>query len=149
MMDAPAKPAVEVVQLAYDQARSGQNLSHDIASPKGTCIAFLEKGPDQAGNLVQLQLGLRCPKVAGKADLLERSAPRPGYQAFMFAASDMTNGAEKSAFGVTRVIRVPQAKMSIRIKIDSVQVSKIDGSTDTYGYKFDALHIRVSSEPLG
>jgi hypothetical protein len=66
----------------------------------------------------------------------------------MFAASDMTKGAEKSAFGAMRVIRLPQAKMSIRVKIDSVQVSKIDAPADAYGYKFEALHILVTCEPL-
>ncbi len=148
MMDIPAKTAVEIVELAYDGNISERTLSHTISSPKGNCVAFIEKGPDTAGNIVQLKLGLRCPRIAGKEDLLERSAPQPGYQPFMFAASDMTKGAEKSVFGGTRVIRLPQAKMSIRVKIESVQVSKIDAPVDDFGHKFEALHILVTCEPL-
>jgi hypothetical protein len=149
MIDMSAKPAVAIVELAYDGNISKRMLSHKISSPKGNCVAFLENGPDTAGNIVQLQLGLSCPRIAGKEDLLERSAPQPGYQPFMFAASDMTKGAEKSEFGGARVIRLPQAKMSIRVKIDSVQVSKIDAPVDDeLGYKFEALHILVTCEPL-
>lgn len=148
MMDMPTTPAMATVQMAYNQSSTNQRLSQSIPSPRGLCTISLRKGPDQSGHLVQLQLGLRCHKVANGDDLLEKETPQPGYQPFMFAAADMANGASRSAFGSIRMIRVPEAMLSINIRIESVRVSRIKSVSGHYDYKFDSLRLLLSTSSL-
>ena len=149
MMLAPAAvPAIEIVQLFYDENASQQVLTHAITSPKGKCAVSLHKDPDISGNVVVFELELRCPSVAGKKDLITQAYPWHGYQVNDFAASDFAGGAGKSSYGATRLIRVPRAHLSLSVKIDSVQVSKIEAAPNSPDYEFNSFHISISGEPL-
>ena len=146
--DIPPPNSAETVEIVYQEfapaAKSSASATIGSGSPRGFCRLSLKNEADQAGNVVALQLVLRCPKVKGGSDLLEDLAPQPGYQPFMFAASDFKAGIDKTAFGRTRVIPVPSAGLSLKVVIEDARISRLKNKDSSYQYKIKAIDLRIS-----
>jgi hypothetical protein len=149
----PMTHSVGVAELVYQASPSGTNASSKVAGRIGSrsnwCKVSLVREPDQMGDVIALRLAFRCPAIAGGSDLLQDSAPEPGYQPFMFAASDLRQGADKSAFGATRSIHLPRAGLSLKIVVNGSHVVVTGRVNDTYKYKISYLSLSVSTLPRG
>lgn len=137
---------VPSVQLAYSSASSRTRLAGVLRTPSGPCEIALRRETDAAGALVQLHLSFRCRHVAHGSDLLDKVYPRPGYQPFMFAASDLAGGPAASAFGTRRTLAVPQARVALHIRVLSARVVQRPASCEDKA-ELLALTLRVSTSP--
>jgi hypothetical protein len=94
---------------------------------------------------VTLELVLR--RSADKSDapnLLDPTGSRHGLQAYDFAADDLAQGVQKSAFGEMRTVPVKSLGLVLRIAISKAAVSTISAGN----HQLDALDLQVEVDNL-
>jgi hypothetical protein len=76
---------------------------------------------------------------ADAPNLLDPTGTRHGLQAYDFAANDLAQGVQKSAFGEKRTVSLKSLGLIVRITVLKVAVSPIsDGD-----YQLDALNLQI------
>jgi len=142
--NAAAKP--EIVPLrtsATFSARSAQNRwSVPIKLPDWSTAYVLSLEPDfdVGHHVVTLELVLRRPGDKTDApNLLDPTGRRHGLQAYDFAADDLAQGAQKSAFGEKRTVSLKNLGMVVQIAVSKAAVSPLSAGN----YQLDALNLEI------
>ena len=137
--------------LAYSAKPSLHPGTFLLRSPRGVTYRLsLVPDFDVGKHVVVLDLVLRRPGVEGDdTNLLDSTGKLHGYQPYVFAASDFRGGAQKSAYGESRVIEVRELGMALRIKVAEVHVETTPtGSSHVLGYRFDDLILDITTQGL-
>ncbi len=137
--------------LAYSAKPSTHPTSFLLKSPRGlTYRLSLVPDFDVRKHVVVLDLVLQGPgKNADDATLLDSTGNLHGYQPYVFAASDFVAGAQKSAYGESRVIDLRKRGMEMRVKVAEVHVGPTPtGSSPRLGYRFDSLTLEITTQSL-
>jgi hypothetical protein len=89
---------------------------------------------------VTLELVLRHPSDKTDApNLLDPTGSRHGLQAYDFAADDLAQGVQKSAFGEKRTVSLKKSGLVVRIAVSKATVSPISAGN----YQLDALDLQI------
>jgi hypothetical protein len=118
-----------------------------IKSTDGNVAYLLSLEPDfDAGHhVVTLELVLRRPSDRSDApNLLDPTGRRHGLQSYDFAADDLAQGVQKSAFGERRTVSLKKLGLVIRIAVVKVAVSSISSGS----YKIDSLDLQIEVDNL-
>jgi hypothetical protein len=115
-------PPQAAVVVTYQPGKVGLRRATVWLRGHEECHIALENEEDQAGRALTVELSLRCAHIGRGADLLEINAPKPGYQPFMFSASDLAGGPDKTDYGKSRTIFVRQTHCSLQINIEGSDV---------------------------
>ena len=142
--NATAKP--QIARLRATATFSSQSpesrWSVPIKSTDGNTAYVLSLEPDfDAGHhVVTLELVLRKPGDNADAhNLLDPTARRHGLQAYDFAANDLAQGVQKSAFGEKRTVSLKSLGLVVRISVSKAAVSPISAGN----YQLDALDLQI------
>jgi hypothetical protein len=126
-----------------------------LKSPRGVTYQLsLLPHYDVGNHLVVIDLVLaRSDKKAStnERNLLEPKGMWHGYEPFIFAAHDYVKGAQKSIYGATRVMRLQDLGMEMRVTGVAVHVVPIPGSSFPDGgpdYQFQDLILSISTRAL-
>ena len=141
---APTEPPV--IPLRTSATFSAQSLENrssiPIKFPDGNTAYLLSLEPDfdRGHHVITVELTLRhAGDKADAANLLDPTGKRHGLQAYDFAADDLAEGAQKSAFGKERTVSLKNLGLVIRITILKAVVSPISGSH----HQLDALELQI------
>ena len=132
------------VELSYTR-QSSMNAWLGVVSTATKQHAYeLRVGPelDTRGEIVAWDVSLYDAERRGRNMLAPRGQWH-GLQAFTIAAGDLKLGAEKSAFGSTRTIKVEEVGAAVRIQIVDADVTSGD---DPLLHRFESLRLRLSVE---
>lgn len=89
-------------------------------------VLSLEPDFDVGHHVVTLELVLRKPGDNAEApNLLDPTARRHGLQAYDFAANDLAQGVQKSAYGERRTLSVKKLGIVLRITISKATIGTI------------------------
>jgi hypothetical protein len=113
-----------------------------IKSTDGRTVYVLSLEPDfdVAHHVVTLELVLRKPgDNADAPNLLDATGRRHGLQAYDFAADDLAQGVQKSAFGEKRTVSLRSLGLVVRIAVSKAAVSLISAGN----YQLDALDLQI------
>jgi hypothetical protein len=137
--------------LAYSAKPSPHPSSFLLKSPRGVTYRLsLVPEPDVKKHVVVLDLVLQKPgQTEDDPNLLDSTGNLHGYQPHIFAASDFAGGAQKSAYGESRVIDLPKLGMQMRVKVSDVHVEPTSaGSSQGLGYQFDDLTLEMTTQSV-
>jgi hypothetical protein len=117
------------------------------ATNKKLYIFSLEPQVDVDKHIIGVDLVLRDAeksKTDENLNLLNPPGNWHGLQPYNFMASDLLHGAEQSAFGKNRNIRVASRRLAISIQIMGVRVSTLPNGT----HEIDELRLSLSADNL-
>jgi len=145
---AMAKP--EIVLLRTKATFSAQSpeshWSVPIKSSDGGTVYILSLEPDfdTRHHVVTLELVLRHPgENSTSANLLDPTGKRHGLQAYDFAAADLAQGADKSAFGEKRVLSPKNLSLTLQVTISRTTVKP----TSEAAYEIERLDLQIDISP--
>ena len=149
--NAVAKPRIVPLRTsATFSAQSPENRwSVPIKSTDGRTVYILSLEPDfdVGHHVVTLTLVLRRPSdKLGASNLLDPTQKRHGLQAYDFAADDLAQGVQKSAFGEKRTVSLKGLALVVRIAVSRATVGPI--SVGNYQLKALDLQIEVDNSDL-
>ncbi|MGC2417910.1 MAG: hypothetical protein WA434_09195, partial [Candidatus Acidiferrales bacterium] len=124
---------------------SEKRWSTPIKSADGGTAYILSLEPDfnVGHHLTVLELTLRDPgDKADSRNLLDPTGRRHGLQAYDFAASDLADGVQKSAFGEKRTVSLKSLGLVVRIAVLKASVSPISAGN----YQLDTLDLQIEVE---
>ena len=78
------------------------------------------------------------------SNLLDPTGRRHGLQAYDFAADDLAQGVQKSAFGEKRTVSLKNLGLVLEIAVSRAAVSPVSGSR----YQIDALELQIEANNL-
>jgi hypothetical protein len=131
--------------VAFSSQPSEKHWSTPIKSADGgtAYILSLEPDFDVGRHLTVLELALRDPgDKADSRNLLDPTGKRHGLQAYDFAASDLAEGVQKSAFGEKRTVSLKSLGLVVRIAVLKASVSPISAGN----YQLDTLDLQIEVE---
>lgn len=133
--------------LTYSQLAAQRKLSSILKSPRGVAYRlFLSPELDTGKHIVVVDLVLqKLGSENGGTNLLDSTGRLHGYQPYIFAASDFSQGAQKSVFGGIRTIALDRLNMKLIIKVKDSSVSPTTNS-QTPGYQFDTLTLEITTD---
>ena len=103
-------------------------------------VLSLEPDFDVDHHVVTLELVLRRAGAQRDApNLLDPTRKRHGLQAYDFAANDLVNGAQKSAYGENRTVLLKSLGLMVQIDVAKAVVSRASAGT----YQVDALELQI------
>lgn len=142
--NAAAKPRIIPLRtsVAFSAQVAESRWSVPIKSTDGSTLYVLSLEPDfDAGHhIVTLELVLRRPgDKTHAANLFDPTGRRHGLQAYDFAAGDLADGVEKSAFGEKRTVSLKSLGLVVRIGVSKATVGPISPGA----YQVDALDLQV------
>ncbi len=145
--DAAAKPRIVPLQTSatFSTQVPENRWSVPIKSIDGSTAYTLSLEPDfdVGHHVVTLELLLRRPSDKTDApNLLDPTGTRHGLQAYDFAASDLAQGVQKSAFGEKRTVRLKDLGLILQITVSNAVVSPISNGS----YQIDGLELRIKVE---
>lgn len=139
---------VPVRATATFSSQSPENQwSVPIKSTNGSTsyVLLLEPDLDAGHHIVTLELVLRRPgDNTDASNLLDPTGRRHGLQAYDFAADDLAQGVQKSAFGEKRTVPIKDLGLVVRITISKAVVSLISAGN----YKLDELEFQIEVNNL-
>lgn len=142
--NATAKP--RIVPLRATATFSSQSpesrWSVPIKSTDGNTVYVLSLEPDfdVGHHVATLELVLRKPgDNADTCNLLDPTGRRHGLQAYDFAANDLAQGVQKSAYGERRTMSLKSLGMVLRVVVLKATV----GTISTGNYQIDALDLQI------
>jgi hypothetical protein len=142
--NAVAKPRIIPLQTnaAFSSRSPESHWSVPIKSTDGSTVYVLSLEPDfdVEHHAVTLELVLR--RSGDKTDapnLLDPTGRRHGLQAYDFAAKDLSQGAQKSAFGEKRALSLKGLGLVVRIAVSNAAVSPISAGN----YQLDVLDLQI------
>ena len=117
-------------------------MSSILKSPSGAVYRiFLTPELDVGKHVAVLDLVLqRLGREKDETNLMDPTGKLHGYQPYIFAASDFSQGTQKSVFGELRTIPLDRLKMECIVKVKGVSVSP------TSGYEFDNLALEITTK---
>jgi hypothetical protein len=144
LLSAAAMPQITPLRTtATFSALSPQNRwSVSIKSADGTTAYVLSLEPDfdVERHVVTLELVLRHPGDKPDAgNLLDPTGRRHGLQPYEFAADDLAQGVQKSAFGEKRTVRLKSLGLVVRMTLSKAMVSPISAGN----YQLDSLDVQI------
>jgi hypothetical protein len=146
---AAAKPRIVPLQTSvkFSTQASENRWSVPIKSTDGSTAYVLSLEPDfdVGHHIVTLELVLR--HSADKSDgpnLLDPTRSRHGLQAYDFAADDLVQGVQKSAFGEKRTVTLKSLGLVLRITVSKAAVSTISVGN----HQLDALDLQIEVDNL-
>ena len=122
-----------------------------LKSPRGdTYRLSLVADFDVRRHVVTLDLVLQRPgKNVHDSNLLDSTGNLHGYQPYVFAASDFAGGAQKSAYGESRVIDLRKLGMEMHVRVAEVHVEPTsEDSAQGLGYQFHDLTLEIAARSL-
>jgi hypothetical protein len=142
--NAVAKPRIIPLQtsVAFSSHSPESRWSVPIKSTDGSTVYVLslEPGFDSGHHTVTLELVLRHSGDKTDApNLLDPTGRRHGLQAYDFAANDLAQGVQKSAFGDKRTVSLKSLGLVLRIAVSKAVVSPISAGN----YQLDALDLQI------
>jgi hypothetical protein len=142
--NAAGKPRIVPVQAsaAFSAQSPEKRWSISIKSTDGSTayVLSLEPYSDVGHHVVTLELALRRPgDKTGASNLLDPTGSRHGLQAYDFAADDLAQGVQKSAFGEKRTVSLKGLGLVLRIAVSKAAVSPISAGN----YQLDALNLQI------
>jgi hypothetical protein len=144
LSDVSAQPRiVPVGTSATFSSRSPENRwSVPIKSTDGSTVYVLSLEPDfdVGHHVVTLELVLR--RSADKTDapnLLDPTGNRHGLQAYDFAANDLADGVQNSAFGEKRKMSLKNLRLVIQVVVSKALVSPVQAGN----HQLDALALQI------
>jgi hypothetical protein len=120
-----------------------------ITSSEGNTVYFLSYMPEYwvGGHLGGVDILLRRAGAGdGGANLLAPAKNWHGMQPFIFAANDLANGAEKSAYGKERTIPIGKLGLVVRITIVDASVGLISVGEPQLEPQLDRLELQIEIE---
>jgi hypothetical protein len=131
--------------LTYPSEKNQTLSSIPIRSSAGAVLYDLSLEPDfdVGHHVVVLNLVLRGP--ADSSDSPNRFDPTSkahGYQKYVFAASDFSNGIQKSMYGKKRTIELDSSGVEVQIDVQAATVSAVP-ATRGGEHQFVRLTLRV------
>ena len=130
--DSNAATKPQIIPLRTYVAFSAQSAENRKAVPiqstdrRMVYVLSLEPGIDVGRHILTLDLVLKGSGAKTDApNLLAPAGMWHGYQAYMFAGRDFTQGEQKSAFGEKRTIFTKRLGFVVRIDVSKVKVSLI------------------------
>jgi hypothetical protein len=141
---AVAKPRIVPLRTSatFSSLSPESRWSAPIKSTGGSTVYVLSLEPDfDAGHHpVTLELVLRHPGDKIDApNLLDPTRKRHGLQAYDFAAEDLAQGVQKSAFGEKRTVTLKNLGLVVQIAVSKAVVSPISAGN----HQIDALDLQV------
>jgi hypothetical protein len=141
---AAAKPRIIPVRtsVAFSAQSAESRWSVPIKSTKGSTVYILSLEPDfdVEHHIVTPELVLRRPDdKTDAANLLDPTGRRHGLQAYDFAADDLAQGVQKSAFGEKRTVSLKGLGLVVRLAVSKAAVRPISAGT----YQLDALDLQI------
>jgi len=141
---AAAKPPIVPLRtsVTFSSQSTGNRWSVPIRSTDGGTVYILSLEPDfdVGHHIVTLELVLRHPSDKTDApNLLDPTGSRHGLQAYDFAADDLAQGVQKSAFGEKRTVSLKKSGLVVRIAVSKATVSPISAGN----YQLDALDLQI------
>ena len=144
-----AKPRIVPLQTSvrFSTQAAENRWSVPIKSTDGSTAYVLSLEPDfdVGHHIVTLELVLR--PAADKSDtsnLLDPTGSRHGLQAYDFAADDLAQGVQKSAFGEKRKVSLNSLGLVLRITVSKAAVSP----TPAGNYQLNALDLQIDLNNL-
>jgi hypothetical protein len=144
LSDAATKPRVVPVRTSatFSSQSPESRWSIPIKSTDGSTVYVLSLEPDfdARHHVVTLELVLR--RSADKTDapnLLDPTGKRHGLQAYDFAANDLADGVQKSAFGERRKMSLKNLGLAIEVVISKAIVSPAQAGN----HQLDALDLQI------
>lgn len=128
--------------VAFSAQAAESRWSVPIRWTEGSTAYALSLEPDfDAGrHIVTLDLVLRRPNDKTQSrNLLDPTGRRHGLQPYDFAADDLAQGVQKSAFGENRTVFLRSLGLVVRIAISKATVSPISVGN----YQLDALDLQI------
>jgi hypothetical protein len=99
--------------------------------------------------VVELVLHRPSEQATLYGSLLDPTGMLHGYQPYTFGAFDYVNGAKKSEYGATRVMKLKKLGMEMRVTVTRVHVVPTAGdSARTPEYKFHDLTLEITTRSL-
>jgi hypothetical protein len=97
-----------------------------------------------------LELILQEPgKKPDHSNLLDWTGNLHGYQPYDFGAWDFVNGAQKSSYGQSRVIKLRKLGMEMHVKVIKVHVEPTSAdSSQEPNYQFNDLTLEITTQSL-
>ena len=146
---AAARPEITPLRTsAVFSAQSPENRwSVPIKSPDGKTAYVLSLEPDfdVGHHVVTLELVLRRPGAKPDApNLFDPTGKRHGLQTYDFAADDLAQGVQKSAFGEKRTVSLKSLGLVARIDVSKATVSPVSAGN----YQLDALELQIEVDNL-
>ena len=144
---AAAQPRIVPMQTSvrFSTQAPENRWSVPIKSIDGSTAYTLSFEPDfdVGHHVVTLELLLRRPSdKTDTPNLLDPTGARHGLQAYDFAASDLAQGAKKSAFGEKRTLRLKNLGLILQITVSNVLVSPVSNGS----YQIDGLELQIKVE---
>lgn len=142
--NAVARPRIVPLRAtATFSSQSPENRwSVPIKSTDGGSVYVLSLEPDfdVGHHIVTLELVLRHSGDKTDApNLLDPTGKRHGLQAYDFAADDLAQGVQKSAFGEKRTVFLKSLGLVVRIDVSKAMVRPISAGN----YQLDALDLQI------
>jgi hypothetical protein len=128
--------------VTFSAQSSESRWSVPIKSTDGRAVYVLSLEPDfdVRHNVVTLELVLRHPHdKSDTTNLLDPTGRRHGLQAYDFAANDLAQGVQKSAYGERRTVSLKNLGIVLRIVISKATVNTISPGNS----KIDELDLQV------
>src|SRR5580704_16928735 len=146
---AAAKPRIVPLQTSvkFSTQASENRWSVPIKSTDGSTAYVLSLEPDfdVGHHVVTLELVLRRPGNKTDApNLLDPTGRRHGLQSYDFAADDLAQGVQKSAFGEKRTVSLKSLGLVVRIDVSKATVSPISAGN----YQLDVLDLQIEADNL-
>ncbi len=140
------------ITLAYSATQRSHPSSVLLKSPRGVTYRLsLIPDSDVGQRVVVVELVLHRPSEQATfyGNLLDPTGMLHGYQPYTFGAFDYVNGAKKSGYGATRVMKLKKLGMEMRVTVTRVNVVPIAGdSARTPEYKFQGLTLEITTRSL-
>lgn len=141
-----AEASQRIVPLQTNENFSTRAPEHGWSVPiksthgRTAYVLLLQPDVDISNHVVTLELVLRRPgDKTDASNLLDPTGRRHGLQAYDFAADDLAQGVQKSAFGEKRTVSLKSLGLVVRIAILKAAVSQVSPGR----YQLDALDLHV------
>jgi len=146
---AVANPQIIPLQtsVAFSSHSPESRWSVPIKSTDGSTVYVLSLDPDfdSGHRTVTLELVLRhADDKTDAPNLLDPTGRRHGLQAYDFAANDLAQGVEKSAFREKRTVSLKKLGLVVRIAVSKAAVSRISAGN----YQLDALDLQIEVDNI-
>jgi hypothetical protein len=144
---AVAKPRIVPLRTsATFSAQSPENrwsVPIKFADGSTAYVLSLEPDFDVGHHVVTLELVLRRPGDKTDApNLLDPTGRRHGLQSYDFAADDLAQGVQKSAFGEKRAVPLKSLGLVVQITVSKAVVSPVSASR----HQMDALELQIEAD---
>jgi hypothetical protein len=138
--------------LVYSATQTSHATSTLMKSPRGVMYR-LSLIPDSDVGMGVLGLNLVLHRPSEQAtfygNLLDPTGMLHGYQPYTFGAFDYINGAKKSEYGATRVMKLRKLGMEMRVTVTRVRVVPSAGDfARNPEYKFHDLTLEITTRAL-